>query len=247
VWVSKVYKILFNNFKMETFIQKAFEGKRDEKLHLQFTKFSRGEFRNRALIKVKKTGNSYMISTSSEFANELVESLAKKVVGKTKVTGAIVSTRDLSNDIKFKDKKQFQGVKRYMIENEMSGEEIINVCKNFPKAFLALSFKTNDSELKIKPKAPKSGKPTTKEEDIKIDFCKLKTSDFSLVEGFIFDITESFKEVIIIHDFLIDEIDIPKDEKDPLIMREKAIRKGKIIRKIKIDGKENIKEINLEA
>jgi len=41
------------------FVKKVFEGNIDESVHLQFQKFSKGEFRNRALIKLKKTGGRY--------------------------------------------------------------------------------------------------------------------------------------------------------------------------------------------
>ena len=109
------------------FIKKIFDGKVDESAHMQFQKYSRGEFRDRALIRVKTSGKKYTIYTSAEFANELVRFMAEKLgEEKTLITGAIVSTNDLTGQLDFKDKKQFQGVKRYLIENEMSGEEIID-------------------------------------------------------------------------------------------------------------------------
>src|SRR3989344_8018984 len=127
---------------MEFFIKKIFEGKSDEQVHLQFQKYSRGEFNNKALVSAKKSKNNFSINTSYEYANELVKAVADKADNgeKIKITGAIVSTRDLTDDIKFKEKKQFQGVKRYIIDTEMTKEQIINLCNNFPKAFIALSF-----------------------------------------------------------------------------------------------------------
>ena len=123
------------------FIKKVFDGEVDESVHQQFQKYSKGEFRNRALIKVKVSGKKYTILTSAEFANELVRINAEKLgEGRTMVTGAIVSTNDLTGKLSFKNKKQFQGVKRYIIENEMSGEEIISLLDELPKAFFALSF-----------------------------------------------------------------------------------------------------------
>ena len=106
------------------FIKKVFSGKIDNETHLQFQKFSRGEFRDRALIKAKRQGNGFSISTGSEFANELVKTVAEKLgSNKTKVTGAIVSTLDLK-ELDFKDKKQFQGVKRYILDNEIIPKSI---------------------------------------------------------------------------------------------------------------------------
>ena len=61
------------------FIKKIVDGKVDSFVHLQFQKFSKGEFINRALIRVKKVKDKFTINTSSEFANELVKSMAQKL------------------------------------------------------------------------------------------------------------------------------------------------------------------------
>src|SRR3989344_5952824 len=166
------------------FIKKVADKNFNESVHSQFVKFSRGEFRNRAVIKAKLSKGKYTINTTAEFANELVRDVSEKVKEKSvNVTGAIVSTLDLKEKIKFKEIKQFQGVKRYLIEQEMTGKEIVNLLNEFPKAFFALSFKTSDgeTEIKIKPKAPKSGKPGSKgEEAPNPNFCKLITNDSSI-------------------------------------------------------------------
>ncbi len=234
------------------FIKKVSEKNFDESVHLQFQKFSKGEFRDKAIIHAKFSGGKYTINASSEFANELVKDVAEKLgSAKTKVTGAVVSTQDLKKDLEFKEIKQFQGVKKYMLEKEMSGKEILELIKKFPKNFFALTFSTPTGEiLKIKPKAPKSGKPGTKgEEAPKPDFCKLITNDSSLAKSFVFEKTD-FKQAEIVHNFIIKEIIIPselKNEKDFAKVREKALRKGTIIRKAKIDGKEIETKLEVEA
>lgn len=223
------------------FIKRVFDGDIDYPVHLQFQKFGRGGFRDRALIKAKRSGEKYTITTSAEFANEFVEKVAEKLgKNKTKITGAIISTIDLSNELDFKDKKQFQGVKRYIIDKEMSGEEILALLNKFPKAFFALSFGTGNTSIKIKPKAPKSGKPGNKQDEKpKADFCKLITSDKEIAGSFVFE-KPDFKQAEITHTFIIDEIIIPdelKQSKNFARMREEAKRKGKIIREAVIDGK----------
>ncbi|RLG12357.1 hypothetical protein DRN73_02935 [Candidatus Pacearchaeota archaeon] len=234
------------------FIKKIFEKKIDNKVHLQFQKFSKGEFINRALIKAKNSKGKYSISTSSEFANELVRIVAEKLgSAKTEVKGAVISTIDLKGKLDFKEIKQFQGVKRYIIDKEMSGEEIINLLNEFPKNFFALTFEAekDETKLKIKPKAPKSGKPGKGKEEPKADFCNLKTKDQTIAESFIFE-KPDFKEAEINHTFIITDIIIPeelKNSKDFARIREEAKRKGEIIRKAKIDGKERIEEAEFEA
>ena len=222
------------------FIKKIFDGKSDDLVHLQFQKFSRGEFKDRAVVKVKISGGKCSISTTAEFANEFVRYMAEKLgVEKTKTTGVVVSTSDLTGQLDFKNKKQFQGVKQYVIDVEMSGKDILALLSKFPKAFFALSFSVGEDSLKIKAKAPKSGKPGSKtEEKPNPNFCKLITYDNKIVESFVFEKLE-FKEAIISHTFIISEIVIPDELKKSgnfAKIREESKRKGKIIRIANLDG-----------
>lgn len=233
------------------FIKKVFDDKVDEEVHQQFQKFSRGEFTNRALIKAKKVKNNYTLTTTAEFANEFVRIVAEKLKDKkTKVTGAVISTLSLDSELDFKSKKQFMGIKQYVIDKEMSGHEIIALLEKLPKAFFALSFNSENGDiLKIKAKAPKSAKPKTKDEAPKPDFCKLTTSEEKIAKDFVFE-KPDFKDALIAHDFVIEEIVIPeelKKEEDFAIVREKSRRKGKIIRRATIDDIKTAREKEFEA
>ncbi len=238
---------------MDCFIKKIFKESIDELVHLQFQKFGRGEFKDKAMIKASaQSGGKFSISTTAEYANELVRMVAEKLMeNKAQITGAVITTLDLTGQLDFQNKKQFMGIKQYIINKEMSGNEIIELCDKFPTVFLGLSFKTKDSDLKIKPKAPKSPKPSTKAEaKSKINFCNLKTTDKNIVKNLIFDEeAEGFKKIEIKHTFIIDRIIIPesaeigsKEEKDFSKIRELSKRQGKIIRELNIDDKEIKKE-----
>jgi len=234
---------------MDSFIKKIFLGKTDEFVHLQFQKFSKGEFKDRAMVKASKSKGAFSIGTTYEYANELVRSVAEKMKNNEKinVTGVIISTRDLTEtDIKFNNKKQFMGIKQYVIEDTLNKEDIIKICDKFPTSFLALSFCIGEIDLKIKTKSPKSAKPGTSEKGPSIDFCKIKTKDTNIIKEILFDI-DDFKKVEVRHTYLINELIIPKNERDPLKMRENTIRKGKIVREINIDGKIIKKETLFEA
>jgi len=228
-------------------MRKIFQGRADESVHLQFQKFGKGEFRNKALISARKSGDKYTISTTPEFANELVREVAEKLgSGRTIVTGAVVSTSDLKEKLDFKEIKQFQGVKRYLIDSEMSGEGIISLLDKFPKAFFALSFEAGNSKLKIKPKAPKSAKPKNKEEKPKPSFCKITTTDKIMAQDFVFE-NPGFKKAEITHHFIINDIIKPEGETDFARIRELAKRKGKILREAEIDGKKTVQEKEFEV
>ena len=233
------------------FIKKIADKNYDESIHLQFQRFSKGEFKNRALIEAKNSKGNYTIKTSAEFTNELVKDLAEKLgKNKTQVTGSIIGTNDLKGILEFKKISQFQGVKNYSIEREMSGSEIIDLINRFPKNFFALSFSAGNDILKIRPKAPKSGKPGSKgEETPKVDFCSLKTNDRKIAESFIFE-NPDFKTAKINHTFLIESIPIPpelKNSEDFALIREKSKRVGKILRKSEIDEVKTEKTLELSA
>lgn len=233
---------------MKFFIQKIYDGEIDSRARLQFQKFSRGKFKNRAMIDAKKTSKEYNLSTTAEYANGLVQALAEKIGdASVDVTGVVVSTADLTGRLEFKDKKQFMGVKSYVIDSEMSGEKIVKLCEEFSDCFIAFSFKFGDYDLKIRPKSPKSAKPSTKnaDEKPKVNFCKLKTSDVELVGRLVFE-TTAFKKVEISHDFIIDEIVVPEGIENPVEMRRLAKRKGKIVRRATIDGVDKVSEIEFE-
>ncbi|MEM0465238.1 MAG: hypothetical protein QXW97_00885 [Candidatus Pacearchaeota archaeon] len=237
---------------MDNFIKKIFEGKIDDYVHVQFQKFSRGEFQKRAMFRIKNSSGNYIIDSTYEYAREFVRSFAEKLGdNKTLVTGALVSTLDLEGIFKYSEKKIAMGVKKYYLNREMSGKELIELCDKIDKAFFGLSLNVGSDELKIKDKSPKSAKgisssPKDDDENLKIDFIKIKTNDKSIVENMLFDIeVKDFKKVEVRHDFIISDIIIPpelKNEKDFSKIREMALRKGKVIRFLDVDGKKIKKE-----
>jgi len=232
------------------FIKKIFANKVDESVHLQFTRFSKGVFENKAMLEITVSSSNIRIKTSSEYTNELVELLANTIKDKTHVKGIIFSTRNLSevSDIEFQDVKSAIGVKKHIVDKELTKEQILNISQKFPHSSINLSFKTDYGELKVKEKAPKSVKPGKGENAPKIDYCIFTTTDKTLLEDYAFDIKHPFKKAIILHTYEIMSIQIPEQYKnDFALARLHGIRKGKIIRILNVDGKEERKEVNLEA
>ena len=73
-----------------------------------------------------------------------------------------------------------------------------------------------------------------------------KTIDKNIGESFVFE-KPDFSEALITHTFFIAEIVPPEGEKDYSKIREMAKRKGKIVRKAEIDGKDMSQEFEFEA
>lgn len=234
---------------MNSAIYQIFKGEKDDSIHGEFVKFSKGTFSDKYLIECKKQKNIWSIKTSAEFANFFVRYCLEKINGEVEVSGVIVATFDVQDKAEFEIEKtkQFMGVKQAVVNTKTNPEKILNLMNAYPRAFFALSFNAGAYQLKIKPKAPKSAKPSASgEKEATADFCSLKTSDSEIIRDLFFD-NADFKEAKIKHNIIINEIILPKDAKDPAEMREKAIRKGKIERIAIYDGKEMKKESNFEA
>ncbi len=232
------------------FIKKIFNNKIDEKVHAQFTRFSKGTFENKALLDIHVQAKKVKIKTSAEYTNELVEFLANTIEEKTPVKGIIFSTRNLTegSSIEFQEIKNAMGVKKHIIKQDLTKEQILEAIDKFPYASINLTFKTPMGELKVKEKAPKSAKAGKKDKGPKADYCVFTMEDKSILEDFAFDIKEPFKKAFINHTIIVDDIEIPEEYKDDFSQaRLKGIRKGKLIRTITIDEKEIVNETNFEA
>ena len=232
-------------------IKKIFDKIFDEEVHSDLLKFSRGEFKDRYLVEVKKQKDKYAIKTSAEYANFLVKRSLEGVSGSLKIKGVIICTFDLRAELgfEFAKVKNFQGIRQIVIDTEVNAEEILNLMKKYPRVFFALSFSTGKSDLKIKAKAPKSAKPGTKEGGAKAVFCSLKTSDKEVLGDLLFDVKGEWKEIKVNHTIVVEEIIYPKDaaKMKPEEVREKSKRKGKVIRNLDVDGSKKISEACFEA
>src|SRR3989344_6212322 len=228
------------------YIKKIFDGKADNTVHKQFKRYGKGVYENKAVIEINKSKNSLKIKTSFEFAEDFARYLGNTITEKTKINGGIITTKDIRNEINFQvDMKQFAGVKTFLLNNELSKEELFNLFNKFPDALFLLSFSTDYGNLKTKVKSPKSAKPGKGDkDDIKADFCTFSTNDLNLTREIAFDVEQDFKKLKIKHTFIIEELIVDeKDKNDFVLARANAKRKGTIKRYLDIDEKLSEKEI----
>ncbi len=217
---------------MESSIKKILTGKSDEDSHRYLIRFGKGVYKRRFLISLAKS-TKIKVKTSFEFANDMVKFVNENK--KVKFSGKVLS----KNKVEGLEGRKKAGVFVYEI-SECSIEQ-------FENAYYYL-LDVNDAEivLKIKKSLPKPGKD---EEKIDDGFCSLIIDVKywqALKNAFFWDIPEC-KKAEIEHELKINEIILPKGEKDPARIRELAKRKGSIARKMIIDGKEVVKEISFEA
>ena len=233
-------------------MKKIFEGVFDDEVHVDFLKFGRGEYKNKYLLEGKRQVKKWAIKAGAEYANLLVRKCLEKVSVAVAVKGVIVSTQRLEGEkgrFEFVKVSNFQGVRKHIIDTEIEPEQIFKMMDKYPKAFFALTFKGEGFVLKIKPKAPASGKPgKNKEDGPVVDFCSLKTEDREIVDYLFFGIGD-FQEVRVSHKIEVTDIVYPEnmEELKPEEVRAQAKRKGKVIRTAIVDGKEQVSEANFVA
>jgi len=222
-------------------MKKIFEGVFDDEVHANFLKFGRGEYKNKYLLGGKRQAKKWAIKAGAEYANFLVRKCLEKVSGSVRVKGVIVSTQNLNKEdmnFNFSKVSNFQGVRKHQLDDEIEAADILDFMDRFPRAFFALTFKGDGFVLKIKAKAPTSGKPGKEKKNGSVaDFCSLKIKDKEIVDYLFFGVGD-FQEASINHTINIMEIIYPTNmgELKPIEVRELAKRKGIVVREVVVDG-----------
>lgn len=222
---------------MRCFIRKIFERKINEKVHSQFVRFGKGNYEGRAALNLQKSGK-IKLKGSFEYADDFV--LLCCELGNIKFSGIVLSKEKLG----LENEKKKSGIYSYNV-GDLSCDDIKRIYEK--SYFMLLDGKGEGVELKIKKKLPKPGKSGEGKVDVK--FCQLE-SDLrhwqKIKEEFFWDVGDC-KKVSVNHTYNIYDLMIPKDEKDFEQMRIKTKRKGKLIRKIEADKREQVREIEFEA
>jgi len=228
------------------FVKKIFLSETDDSVHKHFIRFGKGEYNGRFILNLWQTKKT-KVKTSFEFANDLVSFCSQ--LGNVKVSGIISSKQDISNIMSENSIEGSSETKKGIFQNtipeqELSGEQLKELIKE--AYFTLLDIEGDGFQLKIKKKLPKPGKS---EEKIDDKFCQLEIEEKyheRVKEDFFWDLP-NVKKARITHSLNIMDIIYPKNEKDFAKIRELAKRKGKITRKITIDGNETSNQKDFEA
>ncbi|MBU0930132.1 MAG: hypothetical protein KJ623_03595 [Nanoarchaeota archaeon] len=219
------------------FIEKIFENKVDELVHKQFTRFGKGEY-ERALLTIKKCSR-LNIKSSFEFSNDFVELISKEADSEIEISGVILASHEFSVDLKNEYSKRGKIYKAELEKQTITKEKLNEIYEKFKLDHLLLNLNTDNCSLKCKNSLPKPGGK------IKDNFCSASFDNVNLAKEFVFE-TDNFKQAIIKHIFKIEDLIVSKDDEDDFEKsRINAKRKGKIIRIININGKEEKKEKDL--
>ena len=218
---------------MESFLKRVLLKKSDPEAKKYFVRFGKGRYNRRFLISFDKTAEKIKIRASFELANDIVKFL-DELIKNAQFSGKIL----MKNKVPGKEGKKKAGVFVYEINEE--------TIKEYENAYYyLLDLNNNEAVLKIKKSLPKPGKDERKIDD---KFCSLDIDIkyWREVKDYFFWDAPECKKAVIEHDIIIIDIEMPKDEKDPVKIREQAKRIGKTVRRIEIDKKETLKEYDLE-
>ncbi len=201
------------------FLQKIFEDKIDEEIHKQFVRFSPGNFPDRGTMKISLIKGNLKVWASYDLAKDISRIIAESA-DKIQITGKVIKSK-----------------KKVEFDEEVSSERLIELIEN--NEYILLNLTAGIYSLKVGKSIPKPGK------GLKNNWCKAILPADRL-KDFAFDF-DMKKKAEITHTVIIDEIIIPKEYEDDF---EKARlfskRKGKLTRKIVVDGEEIQKETSFE-
>ena len=220
------------------YIKNIFENNIDLRTHNKFIRYSRGVFTG-PLIKLKVVGSNLKVSSSFHLTDELLL-IISDILGNTivHVKGSLIWNRDLTEEfgklgIKYAKVTKSRGIFNYALDNEVNIKEFCNYMSDFN---LLVSLKYEGFSLTTKSSFPKPNKEITP------DFCKavfpLKEAGKIFKElAFDVDFNKGVKEVVISHEIIIDELDLPNIENFEEARRV-GKRKGILKRHVSVNGGE---------
>ena len=234
-------------------------------IHRHFNRYSKGEFLGPA-IKITKTNTKTTLRGSFEYEDLIQEIVAATILDeKIEIIGVLISTIDCSELIKrlgldWNLKKSTGKTQNYKasIDNIVTRDTLIETIEAFRSTgYMLLSFTLNPTcKVTTKSKVPQPSKKSVEDDDVnkRIQFCigVINSTDKNIgriidnaLLDFKSDIPEKWKNIILRNSYKIEEIIIPKDIKDTRMLRILAIRKGKVIRSLEIDGEIIEKQYNV--
>ena len=201
------------------FPDELLKGNVSDEIHKNLTRFGKGIFENRALMKITIAKQKLNVTASYDLVKDITIAVAKNFT-KIKASGKLI-----------------HGKKKEDIDHEVSGEDLLNMCKEYDYLLLNLSF--DEYSVKVGKSLPKPGS------DLKNNFCKC-ILPLSILD----ELTEkrNFKKLQVYYTIKIENIIIPDEYKNNFEeARKHSLRGGKIIRNLTVDGNTETKEAEFKA
>ncbi|MFX0069939.1 MAG: hypothetical protein ACFFAO_02515 [Candidatus Hermodarchaeota archaeon] len=238
---------------------------KDMDVHRHFYRYSKGDFLGPA-IKISRTKSRITLKGTHEYEDVILELILNAASeDNIEIKGVLITGTDLSDEITHLNldwslKKSTGKTKNFKAEftDKINKNTLLNAIKVFRKnSYLLLSFNLNPTcKVTTKKRIPQPSKKKAEDDDInaRVQFCtgimnttekNIKLLVDTLLKDFIAEIPDQWKSITLTNNYKITEIILPKNEKSSLMMRIKAIRKGKLFRTLELDGDLIEKQYNI--
>jgi len=234
-------------------------------IHRHFYRYSKGDFIGPAL-KISTTKTRITLRGSHEY-EDLIQEVVLQTTSKDEinVNGVLITGSNINDDLQalglnWSLKKSTGKTKNYKAEISDKIQRTI-LLKTIEKlrinSYLLLSFTINPGcKVSTKKRIPQPSKKKVEEDDIntRIQFCtgvidntekNVKLIIDSALSDFKSDIPNQFKNLTLLNNYKIEEIFLPKDVENSMLLRILAIRKGKMFRSLQIDDEIIEKQYNV--
>ena len=227
-------------------------------IHRHFYRYSKGEFIGPAL-KITKTKAKITMKGAHEYEDLILEAVTKTISNSQEnfdVQGKLIASSDLENlisdlGLNWVLKKSTGKTKNYKadIVDQINKDMLLQAIDVFrEKSYLLLSYNRNATcKVTTKKNIPQPSKKKVEDDDVskRIQFCvgMLSNTDANLkmlldlaAPDFKSELPNNWKSLTILNNYTINQIELPTNVKDTRLLRIMAIRKGKMIRSLEIDG-----------
>lgn len=236
-------------------------------IHRHFYRYSKGDFIGPAM-KISKSKAKITLKGSHEYEDLILEIVTKSISNPNEIfeiKGTLISGVDTSEIISnlgynWNLKKSTGQTKNYKVNilDKTVKDKLIESIQAFREnSYFLLSLNLNPNcKVTTKKKIPQPSKKKIEDDDVnaRIQFCRgyISNTEKNLdtvlnlsVPDFKSELPGTWKSITIFNNYKITDIDIPKNVKDSRLLRIMAIRKGKLLRSIEVDGEIIEKQYNL--
>lgn len=227
-------------------------------VHRHFYRYSRGEFIGPAM-KLTRSSTKITLKGSHEYEDLILEIVSKSIEDPNRqfeikgrlITGSENSEQILKLGLNWELKESTGKTKNYKSDfiDQVTRDKLIECNSIFREnSYFLVSFNINSTcKVTTKKSIPQPSKKKVEDDDVskRIQFStgyikntknNLELIIDSILPDFKDVIPKNWNNIVICNNYLITDIKLPKNMKDSRLLRIFAIREGKIIRTIEIDG-----------
>ncbi len=227
-------------------------------VHRHFYRYSRGDFIGPAM-KISQTKSKLTLKGSHEYEDLILELVVSTISDPNttfEIKGSLITGFDISeslNKLGFNwDLKKSTGKTinfKAEIIDKINRDRLLKSLDTFREnCYYLLSFNLNPTcKVSTKKNIPQPSKKKVEEDDVnqRLQFCTgyLSNTEKNLnivlensVPDFKTELPKSWKSIVILNNYKITDIILPKKVTDSRLLRIKAIRKGKLFRTIEVNS-----------